>query len=323
MNVEKLERLEERYSSVRSLERWKTSSFSYDSIMSFHAEDALKSGVHTVFYNEHPIDLFTEIKPGCPLVIVLNGAVPRSETLKLPVFAGFGVVPSGEVSRVSINDPSLYLDPALPLAWYAGSSDFPLQSLLPILIDTIRVAAQPTKVMFIGGSGGGFASLYYSRLMEDALALVWNPQTDILRYAEKFVQQYALTAFGMDGLEKVQADLPKTVETDLCRLYQAGHLNCVAYLQNRSDWHMTAHCEPFLRGLQFEGEVTDDARINQRARLYVRDWGNGHVAPPQPFLKALIANLLQEESSWTELFAQDHALLELIRKAEVSCKAIA
>lgn len=111
------------------------------------------------------------------MVFSFHGNTPRNPDLKLPVFTGL--------------NPTLYLDPDLKLAWYAGSSGWDLQSLLKCVLRKIATVARSNDLIFLGGSGGGFASLYCAASFPGSLALVWNPQTDIGAYSPPHVPNTA------------------------------------------------------------------------------------------------------------------------------------
>ncbi|MFS8973849.1 hypothetical protein PO002_04945 [Cupriavidus necator] len=306
MHPEVVAKYEDALAGVRSMDRWKQPVFRHSDVEYFETAPSLASGIHTIYEGGLPIDLYVDLKPGQPLVIFLNGAAPRSEAMKLPVFAGFGVVPPGEVSRLCINDPSLYLDVSLPLAWYAGSAKQPaLQALLSRVIGTVVALADTRQVVFVGGSGGGFASLYYSRLVPESLAVVWNPQTDILAYAPQHVAEYSRAAFGLADMEVARRELPARIATDLCALYRGSTpSNHILYLQNGTDWHVKSHCQPFLAALGHQVSAPlSSGKLGESLYLHVGAWGEGHVPAPQPLLKSLLADLLEHRGGWKELFA--------------------
>jgi len=318
-----LQDLREHFEQVRSLEHWGLPEFSYASVAAFEATRALEGGIHSVMAAGWPIDLYVDIKPGCPVVFFFNGAKIRTDDLKLPFFAGLRVLPPGEVSRIYINDPSLYLEKTLSLGWYAGSRHLRLQEVLPRIIQHTIAVAHPGKVMFTGGSGGGFASLYYARLFPDSLAVVWNPQTNILRFYSEHIQDYGKAAFGLQSLASTEALLPNLVETDLCSLYaSAAQQHYVLYLQNRSDdFHVRHHLIPFLADIVPAcGEEPEFRSGMVRHGLYVHaaQWGEGHVTPAREFLTSLYENLLGYPHGWRALFADGLQLTDAIARSELA-----
>ncbi|WP_402721346.1 hypothetical protein [Janthinobacterium rivuli] len=316
-----LKELRENYDQVRSLENWKLPEFRYASIEEFESSGSLDGGIHSIIASGLPIDLYMDIKPGYPIVFFFNGAKVRSDNLKLPFFAGLRVLPPGNVSRIYINDPSLYLEKNLSLGWYAGSKHLRLQEVLPRIIKHTITTASPSKVMFTGGSGGGFASLYYSRLFPNSLAVVWNPQTNILKFYSRHIHDYGKAAFSLKSLESTEALLPNLIQTDLCTLYaSADQENYILYLQNYSDtFHVQCHLKPFLADIEHGPDGESEFKSGKmRNGLYVHGahWGKGHVTPSREFLTSLFGNLLSYNYEWKELFANSNHLKKVIILSE-------
>src|SRR5699024_5115261 len=101
--------------------------------------------------------------------------------------------------------------------------------------------------IFFGGSGGGFAALYFASFFAGSLALVFNPQTDIAQYSAKAVRDFALKAFDLSAEEQDPLHgLPASVVTDLCTHYRESRPNYIAYMQNMADAeHVEKHLRPF------------------------------------------------------------------------------
>lgn len=279
----------------RSFERWaKLSRFDVPDIDAF-AKGEIPVGITTIHGEAVPIDLYASIKPGAPLLVFLDGNLPRATMAPLPYFSGFGVTPKDRpVSAISISDPSFALAPDLTLAWYAGSEKMALQILLVSILTKAVAVARPSKVVFMGGSGGGFASLFYSSFVQDSIALVWNPQTDIRAYNPAHVEAYARIAFPADFLRlgDPAAVLDRNIVADVSRCYPNAR-NYVIYLQNASDWHVSGHLAPFLRKQCLQLPAAPfSGMIDQRLYLHLAEWGKGHVPPPKEVLTTLLAAVL-------------------------------
>lgn len=289
-----------RFTETRSLERWNTYPYhEYESIDAF-MQGGIANGLHSIFTETAPIDIHANINKGCPLVVFLNGNYPRSDSLKLPTFAGLGVLPQKHgVSRICISDPSLYLSPDLCLSWYGGSSKLALQHELRVILERIFEVSQPSRVIFAGGSGGGFASLYFSSFFPGSLAFVWNPQTNILEYNPAHVIKYASVAFGcLGGIDDARNTLQSSIDVKLSDFYTTRN-NSVLYLQNRSDWHTEKHLAPFLRealGLD-DLPTTSSGLIRPGFYLHLDEWGDGHVPPPKDLITAILHHLTTSGSS--------------------------
>lgn len=281
--------------SARSFDRWARFARSDSWGIDAFAKDGIPTGIVTIHGGIVPIDLYAAITPGAPLVIFLDGNVPRATMPFPPYFSGFGVIPKDRpVSAISVSDPSFALSDDLTLAWYAGSEGMALQVLLADVLAKAIAVARPSRVVFFGGSGGGFASLFYSSAVQDSIALVWNPQTDIRAYNPAHVETYARAAFPADFLRlgDPAAVLDRNIVADVSRCYPNAR-NHVLYLQNASDWHVTGHLAPFLRkqGLTMPAGPFS-GMVDRRLYLHLAEWGKGHVPPPKQVLAPLLAAVL-------------------------------
>jgi hypothetical protein len=250
------------------------------------------------------------LKRGRPLVFSFHGNTPRNPELKLPVFTGLNVTRELDASFVGLSDPALYLDPDLKLAWYAGSVGWNFQAEMKRVLRKIIAVAQTDDVVFFGGSGGGFASLYYSAAFPGSLALVWNPQTDIGAYNPPHVAEYGRVAFGLPDHASTTLALPTLTESNLARVYDGSVSNYVVYLQNNSDGHVVTHMRPFLasvgadiatveRGADFNGAIIPGVW------LYLANWGDGHIPPTPAALTRLLTGIISAAGQWPALLASD------------------
>jgi len=189
--AEILKMIDWKFPNFRSNKRWNCPVYAYDSVEDFLTNAEALNGIHTVFGGGLPIDMHLTVDKGRPLVIFLNArSSERTETYRLPSFVGFGVVPAAGVSVLRINDPVLYTSRTLRIGWYAGAKGEPLLIRLSRAISKVIDMTSPTKVISVGGSAGGFASLNLSRFFLDSLAVVWNPQTDLLKFAKHEVLEF-------------------------------------------------------------------------------------------------------------------------------------
>lgn len=304
------------FSDVRSTERWGKEVVEYKSAEEFLAGDVPPNALLSISMNNVLLELNVDLKKDVPLVIFFNGATERKADLKLPIFSGMRVLPEGDVSRVYVNDPSHYLDEELTLGWYAGSSEAPLQEIFADVVNKIVSMYKSRGVIFVGGSGGGYAALYYSSKISGSIALVWNPQTNILNYWSRHVSKYAKAAFGIEGIEAAKEKLGDKIDLDVCSIYGSGSAdNYVIYLQNASDWHVEKHCLPFFAAMKKNIALPiRSERCADNVFLYAENWGEGHVAPSSLFLKRLIGELVVHGGNWKAMF--DSGLDGILKKAE-------
>lgn len=142
-------------------------------------------------------------------------------------------------------DPSLALSEELTNGWFAGSRENPLQELLPDFFNQLRVGLNLDRIVFMGGSGGGFAALFYSWHVADSIAVASLPQTNIWNYYESLRSRYLTTCW--PGLQESSGDGPTL---DLRDLYRTPSSNSIVYIQSTlDDHHLHGHMAPFLASL--------------------------------------------------------------------------
>lgn len=282
----------------------------FDSLESFKATQYLKDGFSSIQESNALIDINLEIVKGKPLCVFFNGAQQRNESFKLPAFSGSKVAPKGEVSRLSINDPALYSGPDIDMGWYAGSRFYSMQKVIvPNIINKVVNFSQASRIIFIGSSSGGFASLYYSRLYADSIALVCNPQTNILRYYPRHVKKYLHYCFGLYDIKAASknSSLMPGVTKNLCHCYGGRVSNNIIYLQNLSDeHHVNRHYLPFMNSLGVDPCLELGAFQYGNVLSILGNWGGGHKAAPRKVWSALLENLVEHGALPDSFFEIDN-----------------
>jgi len=291
----------------RNYGRWKTPHFSWDSVAAFCGEDTWQDGVHTIELGAGPsLDLIISgqpfSRPSIAVPVFFSGAVQNRETKAGPFFSGGNVSLSGDFPYISISDPSLELHETLGLAWYTGSED---QRLHEPLLAILRAFSDTTnrELLLVGGSGGGYTALFYGQKMGDrASVFVWNAQTDILEYNEKFVRQYLETAFpnhtgtlqSQDWKSRVRQELADAgVQLSLLPDATAGlRPRRTVFIQNATDWHVPVHTAPFIEAGNYRhlGRGLYQHGVNHA--VWITHFGTDHAALPPECVTSLVKDLL-------------------------------
>ncbi|HHH19809.1 MAG TPA: hypothetical protein ENK86_04795 [Campylobacterales bacterium] len=272
--------------------------FSYNTVDEFIQNFTFRNGVHTIWLgNQQSLALlvqgeafYTQSSNESLLVVFTAAQFDRTDK-EPPFFSGVGLARSLELPLLAIADPTLSLSDTLPIAWYAGSQYCPnLPQKLSTLITHVSALTR-LKLLIVGGSGAGFASLVQAMCLdEEATICVWNPQTDIMNYSQTYVDMYYETAFENHPLP----------DGHMHKVDTAGIKGekRIVYLQNISDWHTQKHCLPFFKcfTLNKYGRSTfiDSAG---KVAFHFGDWGKGHVVPPYLLLEALIKTLAQSHNA--------------------------
>lgn len=176
------------------------------------------------------------------LIIAFHGST-RQNTY--PVYQKKNLSKTLRSSVLSIADPSLQHDKSITIGWYLGFHDFLAQQILVSFLQRFIALYKFEKIVFMGGSGGGFAALFYSWHFPSSVALVANPQTVLLsnEYDEipRSKQFQSIIDKNFNGsLDKICLNV--------CDLYKKGFSNYVIYLQNfESTSDVKFHVAPFLK----------------------------------------------------------------------------
>ncbi len=256
----------------------------------------IPGGIATIKYNGGVLDLLVRRHPEAETTIVMfHAAVKRAASR--PIFSGLGVTKDLNANIVLVSDPTLDLHERLTLAWFAGNRRQRLQADLPGMLQQIFEKLGTAHKIFYGGSGGGYASLYYSSLFPRSLAIASNPQTSIGKFWPRTVTDYVSAAF------YEVADVPSAVEVlsdrkiihDLCAHYGERRSNSVAYLQNSPDArHVWSHLLPFYK-----------ATAPGTANYLLGDWGPGHHAPPRQKIVSVLQTAVNAGGNWPWMMTEE------------------
>lgn len=243
------------------------------------------AGILTFDYGGEPLDILNQPNDSDVTVVSFHAARgPR--TTELPIFSGTRLAAGIDCNVISVADPSLSRESIL-LGWHIGNNRQPLQRDLPEFLAQLLDSQGAKHVIFVGASGGGFASLYYSALFPGSLAFPLNPQTSIAEYLPSQVRRYTTACFGVESID----DLPAWPVTDLTDFYRSGHGNVVAYYQNvGDDLHITRHLPPFLEATAGGGRVL--------TRLI--DDGPGHVIVHTTAIREVLTAAVDAPGQWLD-----------------------
>jgi hypothetical protein len=270
----------------------------WSSLDAFLTTAEVRSGAHSVPLGEFAgkqinYDFLITARPGTVLLCHFHGNAPREGT-HLPFFAGLGVTNSIGTSLFVPSDPVLALDASLSLAWHFGCDGIHLQAITVSIVKKLQTILRAPRVVAWGGSGGGFAAIRVGKDIPDSIALVWNSQTDIAKYAPDPVNRYRRIAFPTIATDGV---LPSGREQfpSLCTdEFVDGYQGRILYLQESTDWHVGAHLKPFLVGFcgKALSDITDSSTfsgfVTDQLYLHLDHWGDGHVPPSKDVISTVL-----------------------------------
>lgn len=195
-----------------------------------------------------PVPARVAATPGADtLLILFHGAVDRSKR-EYPPFLGERRALAPHAHQICLADTSLHEAPDITNGWFIGSKETPLQEILPPLFNDLKNGLGVKRVVFMGGSSGGFAALHYSSLFADSAAVVAVPQTNINAYYKKRADDFMDRCWGNGWREERVRPL-----LDLTQSYASGPPNSVVYLQSELDaFHLKNHMAPFVASLPIQ-----------------------------------------------------------------------
>lgn len=229
--------------------------------------DPHPAAIHTVPVHEVPsLDFYAKLAPADVLYVSLQGAVTPGK-LRYPSFWRITSMRNRVRAFMAIADPTLQLsdDSDFGLAWYTGGPGWDPMPQLARIVQQAMDNVGASRVMFLGGSGGGFAALRLASWFHGSLAFAQDPQTAVIDYNPIHQNRLMRAAWGGRDREEVIAEYP--ARFDVRHLYRGqDHGNYVYYRQSTSDSHLQVHCEPFMEA------VADTAGMHEgRFRFVIED----------------------------------------------------
>ncbi len=291
--------------------QWKNLHYVWDNVSDFEDRWAGLKGVHTILFgnDEAPIDIYvndhvvTESHAVQP--IFFTGAVSNRDDKKGPFFSGLGITNGLNLPMIAVADPSLDADPSLSLAWYTGGPSDNYASNLARLLEAIH-RSLGRELLLVGGSGGGFAALNIGRHFNGTYSvLVWNPQTDIYEYSERFVKVFLKSRFNFANISLGRSDWK-----DFCRIRTDSKISTnvlsaetvtkprrFVYLQNATDWHRDKHLTPLWSRVSHLELVDGLNKLDPNRVVFIDNFANGHAPPSAKLIGSLMGQLMNQSST--------------------------
>jgi hypothetical protein len=205
----------------------------------------------TTIDNSHKLEsyFFSNINSK-KLVVLLQGAVERSKR-ELPIYHRWTWAEDLHTNVLSLNNPLLYKSDDLTIGWYVGASNFDYTIKYTKFIRDIasKLGVKTEDILLFGSSAGGFAAMKFATNLKGAIAVVNNPQTNILKYHKGHVDKFLRVAFNNMSFEKVE-ELYKARLDVISYFASKSYVPEIVYYQNRhDDFHYKNHYQPFLKNV--------------------------------------------------------------------------
>lgn len=257
----------------------------YDSLASFLARTEPVHGNVEIMHNGRPIHVNWRDTGKTTTLVMFTASV--SDTVRtVPVFSGRRVAAELNANVLMVSDPTLQASTALTLGYYAGSTVHPdLQSSLTSIVASLTAGH---RVIFFGGSGGGFPALEQATRFPGSTVFLLNPLTHVNLVKRGTHREYFWHAWDRRPPED-PSDVPfvnSTIDT-----YSRPVDTQVLCLQNaRDDFHIEHYWQPFVDALHPDNRV-----LTLGPAL-----GEGHTGPTKESMTRLFECVVEHED-WDEL----------------------
>ena len=250
-----------------------------------------------------PVRFLVQNNGSDTLLVISHGALPRGK-YQVPRFEWLATLESRPENLLFLADGALEAHPDLELGWFTGDAEDDLTARFGAVVQRVSRQLGVKRVLFMGGSGGGFVSLALAAAFPGSRALVFNPQTAIRRYWHKSVAAYQRTLFpSMESINELEALGPRVSAVSRVRGQRPSDYQ-VIYVQNDDDaFHMENHLGPFAAALGMEGHssVSSDGNV----QLIVDRFADGHNMPYRQVLLPMLDLALNRWGSPMEMFPRE------------------
>ncbi|QQU94456.1 hypothetical protein FQK23_03940 [Corynebacterium aurimucosum] len=282
---------------TRTLSRWKYTHF-YERMEDF-LDTPLNSGLNTISLNGRLLDFVIRDRGAKLLLVTFHGALsPRQKTV--PYIQGEGIAKASGVNLLAFSDPSLELG-AITCAWFLGDRELGVltRRFRPI-IQHVAEETGAEKVLFFGGSGGGYAAVNFASSYEGSAAIAMNPRLNLNAGPPSKLRPYLEVCHDARTVTPIRRVKREFFQPNLADNFRQETGPDLLILQNRNDArYLNRQTNPFIR------------ELSSYPHGYVQlfDGAPGHSPASKEFLTPLIRRLATDCSagSYRESGFQDFA----------------
>ncbi|MGJ3404931.1 heparinase II/III domain-containing protein [Glutamicibacter sp. Je.9.36] len=232
------------------------------------ARDSDFSGLQTYRFGNLTMPVKSLPGDSNTLHVTFHGALDRGK-YSLPRFERAQSLSCFANHQLIFADPTLDLDPALTLGWYLGAAEQDLHLEIARFVQERMKFLGSSKVILSGSSGGGFAALQVSALLNASTVLAFNPQTAVTSYHQRLAHKALNVVFPDNSYLHPENEMRVKVSE---RFLNTEPNVQIIFIQNDGDTHHSIqHRIPFLNAI--EGVKGVDSRT------ITESWGAGHRSP--------------------------------------------
>lgn len=233
------------------------------------------------------------------LTIFFSHRVARNPEKKPPFFAGLNVANDIPTDVLCVDDVAMQYADNICIGWHAGTHNIRTQDILPKVIEQFIRNGSYDNITFTGGSGGGFAALFYASAFPGSKVFVVNPQTDIFRYHQQHVRPYIEGCFpGSDTKAILNTKQIPGIVTSLPAYLRDKNIR-VAYFQNIDDTHhVEEHMFPLMFALGAETKIKN--QLCGGFRFLFSTWGEGHTGLTREEYARCLDTMIRTDSTYID-----------------------
>lgn len=148
------------------------------------------------------------LAPRDALIVAFHGAHVRSKPVLYPRYERVRTLQGMDASFMCFADPTAQHHPNVLLSWYLGDEHFDPMDGIDRIIDQAVKRTGARKVIFLGGSGGGFAALRACLRRPGSAAFVESPRVDLRTASPRSLEKYLSRYWPGRSLEHLMAEYP-------------------------------------------------------------------------------------------------------------------
>lgn len=243
-----------------------------------------------------PLEVLFQPGDGDTLIVVLHGAIDR-EKYSPPRFEWLGTLAGRSEHVLYVADPTLSLASDLQIGWYVGTGAEDVLDRVARLVARTRDTIGVQKVLLMGGSAGGYASLMVGARTPDSRVLAFNPQVTIAAYHARFARRLREVAFSeYADLEEARRAHPRRLSVLDSYPSTSTMAHRALIVQNIADeFHRENHLGALAAqlGMPVERALSEDGRME----FDLRSLSAGHDMPYRHILLRYLDLMLER---WDE-----------------------
>ena len=273
-------------SELAPVEKHEPPHIQFETVSDFLATQVIQPAIYTIRSacsiptTSTALPLIFEVDGRCdssPLVCRLHGSI-NAETVLLPRLDEKATVDhlAPDATTVTFCDPLLYSG-KISAGWYTALESDPI-ALIAQCVRHIYGLLNPDRLLFVGGSMGGFSCLRLIKHFPEAIFFLWNSHTNILQYKPQHVGAW-MSILGLEGDGSMEDRLAEHgIEYDIC---QPGFFDdfkgMIYHFQQANDWHIRLHLLPLLVSIAGSDMEHWNTEVKAMPSRFITDYFFLHV----------------------------------------------